>query len=151
MEPRPFASHFMAEPGELARRDEGQRLVGRLEDLPACIQLVTPCGLIACDARVQHQVVVSAGDGDRVELNRPELPEDLEHPVETRKRPRGCEEVSRDEKTARGFGRRLHREDASAYGDATRVSCEKTQSQRPSRRASTSVASSRVVKLCSMN
>jgi hypothetical protein len=29
---------------------------------------------------VQHEVVIPAGDRDRVELDRPELPEDLEHP-----------------------------------------------------------------------
>ena len=38
VEPRPLAAHGMTEPGELARRDERQRLVGRLEDLAAFVE-----------------------------------------------------------------------------------------------------------------
>ena len=102
MEPRPFAAHDMTEPGELARRDERQRLVGRLEDLPAFVEHVAPGGLVAGDARVQHEVVVPAGDRDRVELDRPELAEDLQHAFEAaRERPRRREEVPRDEKATR--------------------------------------------------
>src|SRR6266542_6546405 len=66
------------------------------------LPIFAPGGLVAGDARVQHEVVVPAGDRDRVELDRPELPEDLEHPVEaSRERPRGREEVPRDEKATR--------------------------------------------------
>ena len=70
------------EPGELARQDERQCLVGRFEDLTAFVELVTPGRLVAGDARVQHEVVAPAGDRDRIELDRPEPPEDLEHPLE---------------------------------------------------------------------
>jgi hypothetical protein len=69
------------EPGELAGRDERQRLVGRLEDLPAFVEHVAPGGLVAGHARVQDEVVVAAGHRDRVELVRSEPPEHLEHPV----------------------------------------------------------------------
>jgi len=58
--------------------------------------------------------VAPAGDRDRVELDRPERPEDLEHPVEaSRKRPRRREEVPRDEKSTRRLGSDLHLEDTS--------------------------------------
>jgi hypothetical protein len=50
-----------------------------------------------------------------------------------------------------GAGGSLFRPDPSDQADTTRVSCEKTHSQRPSRRARTSVARSRVVKPCPMN
>jgi len=81
----------MTEPGELARRDERQRLVGRLEDLTAFVQHLAPVGLVAVDARVQHEVVVPAGDRDRVELDRPELAKDPQHGFgASRQRPRRC-------------------------------------------------------------
>ena len=114
MEPRPLAAHDMTEPGELARWDERQRLVGRLEDLAAFVQHVAPGGLVAGDARVQHEVVVPAGDRDRVELDRPELPEDLEHAVRaSRERPRGREEVPRDQKPTRRLSSHPHLGDTS--------------------------------------
>ena len=47
----------MAEPWELAGRDEGQRLVRRLEDLTALVEDVAPGRLVAGHARVQHEVV----------------------------------------------------------------------------------------------
>jgi hypothetical protein len=104
----------MTEPGELARRDKRQRLVGRLEDLTAFIERVAPDGLVAGDARVQYEVVVPAGDRDRVELDRSELPEDLEHPVEaSRERPRRREEVPRNEKATRRLSGDLHPQDTS--------------------------------------
>jgi hypothetical protein len=79
VEPGPLAAHDMTEPRELARRDERQRLVGRLEDLTALVEQVAPSWLVAGDARVEHEVVVPAGDRDRVELDRPEPAKDLEH------------------------------------------------------------------------
>ena len=112
VEPTPLAAPDRSEPGELARRDERQRLVGRFEDVTAFVEQVAPGGLVARDARVQHEVVAPAGDRDRVELDRPERPEDLEHPVEApRERPRGREEVARDEKATRRLSRDLHLED----------------------------------------
>jgi hypothetical protein len=98
VEAGPLAAHDMTEPGELARRDEGERLVGRLEDLAAFVEHVASGGLVTGDARVEHEVVVPAGDRARVELDRPELPEDLEYPVETsRDRSRMREEMPREE------------------------------------------------------
>jgi hypothetical protein len=106
----------MTEPGELAHRDEGQRLVGRLEDLTAFVEQVAPGGLVAGDACVQHQVMVPAGDRDRVELDRAELAEDFEHGVEAPlERPRRREEMPGNEKTARGRGVYLHPEDATQW------------------------------------
>ena len=40
---------------------------------------VAPGGVVVGDARVQHEVVAPARDRDRVELDRAEPPEDLEH------------------------------------------------------------------------
>jgi hypothetical protein len=71
VEPRPLAAVAQTEPGDLARRNERQRLVGCLEDLTAFVKQVAPGGLVAGDARVQHEVVAPAGDRDRVELDRP--------------------------------------------------------------------------------
>src|SRR5436853_7211792 len=105
----------MTEPGELARRDKRQRLVGRLEDLTAFVEQVAPGRLVAGDTRVQHEVMVPARDRDRVELDRPEPPEHLEHPVEaTHERPSRREEVSRDEKATRRLRSDLHLDETSA-------------------------------------
>lgn len=142
VEAGPLAAPVRTEPRELARRNERQRLVGRLEDLTAFVEQVAPGGLVVGDARVQHEVVVAAGDLDRVELDRPELPEDLEHPVEASlDRPRGCEEVPCDEKPPRRLSSDLHLEDTNcAYvGQLT------TYAHRCSRRSPTGlrVAASR--------
>jgi hypothetical protein len=117
VEPGPLAADAHPEPGELAHRDERQRLVGRLEDLAAFVERLAPGGFVAGYARVQHQVVVPAGDRDRVELDRPEPPEYLEHPVGTaRDRPRRRQEVPRDQKATRRLSRDPHQEDPnSAY------------------------------------
>jgi hypothetical protein len=115
VEPRALAATAQAEPGELARQDERQRLVGHLEDLTAFVEQVAPGGLVVGDARVQHEVVVPAGDRDWVELDRPELPDDLEHRFgASRERPRRREEVPRDEKATRRVGSDLHLEDTSS-------------------------------------
>ena len=100
---------------ELARRDERERLVRRLEDLAALVELVAPGGVVAGDARVQDEIVVPTGDSDRVELDRPELPQDREHGVRAAlERARRREEVPRDEKAARVLFGDLHRADATA-------------------------------------
>jgi len=66
---------------------------------------------------VQHEVVAPAGGRDRVELDRPEHPEDLEHRVEaSRERPRRREEVPCDEKATRRLSSDLHLEDTSRAG-----------------------------------
>ena len=115
VEPGPLAAHDMTEPGELARRNKRQRLVGRLEDLTALVEHVAPGGLVAGDARVQHEVVVSAGDRDRVELDRPEFAQDLQHGFgASSERPRRREEVPRDEKATRRLSSDLHPQDTSS-------------------------------------
>ena len=119
VESGPLAAHGLPEPREFARRDERQRLVGRLEDLTAFIQRVAPGGLVGGDARVQHEVVVPAGDRDRVELDRPELAEDLHHGFEaSRDRPRRREEVPRYQKAPSRLGSYLHLGDTSRAGQA---------------------------------
>jgi len=63
---------------------------------------------------VQHEVVAPTGNRERVELDRAELAEDLEHGVgASLERSRRREEVAGNEKTARGFSGDLHPEDAS--------------------------------------
>ena len=102
-----------AEPRELAHRDEGESLVVRLEDLAALVEEVAPAGVVVGDARVQHEVVAPTGDRERVELDRAESAEDLEHGVgASLERSRRREEVPGDEKTARGLGGDPHAEDA---------------------------------------
>jgi hypothetical protein len=66
---------------------------------------------------VQHEVVVPAGDRDRVELDRPERAKDLHHGFGTsRERPRGREEVPRQEKATRRLGTYLHLHDDNHAG-----------------------------------
>jgi hypothetical protein len=63
---------------------------------------------------VQHEVVAPTGNRERVELDRPELAEDLEHGARASlERSRRREEVPGNEKTARGRSRDPHPEDAS--------------------------------------
>jgi hypothetical protein len=91
--------------GELAREDEGESLVVRLEDLAPLVELVAPGGAVVGDARVQHEIVRTAGDIDRVELDRSEPAEHLEDGVATSfERARRREQVARDEEAARRLG-----------------------------------------------
>lgn len=63
---------------------------------------------------VQHEVVIPAGDRDRVELDRPELAQDLQHGLgASHERPRRREEVPRDEKATRRLSSNLHPQDTS--------------------------------------
>ena len=111
-----------AEPGELAGRDEGEALVVRLEDLAAFVQQLAPGGLVVGDPRVQHEVVRAAGNRDRVELDRAEPAEDLEHGIgASLERSRWCEEAPGDEKAARGLSGDLHgQESIRERRDSTR-------------------------------
>ncbi len=94
-----------AEPGELARDDEGESLVVRLEDLAPLVELVAPGGVVVRDACVQHEIVRAAGDVDRVVLDRSVPAEHLEHGVAaTLERARGGEQVARHEEAARRLG-----------------------------------------------
>ena len=113
-DPRRAPAQVPAEPRELAHRDERESLVVRLEDLAAFVEHVAPVRVVAGDACVQHEIVAPTGNGERVELDRAEPAEDLEHRIgASLDRPRGREELPRDEKAARGLGGRLHPEDAS--------------------------------------
>jgi hypothetical protein len=114
VEPGTLAAVALTEPGKLARRDERQSVLDRLEDVTAFVELVAPRGLVAGDARVQHEVVVAARYRDRVELDRAERPEHLDHSVKaSRNRPRGCKEVSRDEEATCGLSGDLHFQDTN--------------------------------------
>ena len=78
------------------------------------VEQVAPSRVVVRDARVQHEVVAPPRDGDRVELDRAELAEDLEHGVgASLERSRRREEVPRNEETARGLSGDPHPEDAS--------------------------------------
>ena len=99
-----------AEPRELARQDEGEPLVVRLEDLAPLVEQVAPGGVVVGHARVQDEVVGATGDRERIELDRAETTEDLEHRVRSSlERTRGSERVARDEKAACGLGSDPHR------------------------------------------
>src|SRR5437879_5454957 len=74
-----FRLRIPREPRELAHRDEGESLVVRLEDLAAFVERVAPGGVVVGDPRMQHEIVAPTGNRERVELDRPELAEDLEH------------------------------------------------------------------------
>jgi hypothetical protein len=63
---------------------------------------------------VQHEVVVPAGDRDRVELDRPALAKDRQHGFGAfLQRPRGREKVPRDEKATRRLSSDLHLDDTN--------------------------------------
>ena len=113
-DPRRAPAQDPAEPRELARRDEGESLVVRLEDLAALVEEVAPAGVVVGDARVQHEVVASTGDREGIELDRAESAEDLEHGLGTSlEGSRRREEVPGDEKTARSLSGDSHREETS--------------------------------------
>src|SRR4029079_9276960 len=115
----PLAAPLVTEPRELLRRHERQRLVRRLEDLASFIELVAPGRVVARNTSVQHQVMIPAGDRDRVELDRPESTDHLEHAFgAARYRSGGCEEVPRDEKATGRVSSHFHEEDTSVPRDA---------------------------------
>jgi hypothetical protein len=52
---------------------------------------------------VQHEIVVAARDGQRVELDRPEAAKDFQNRIgASLERARRCEQLARDEKAPRG-------------------------------------------------
>lgn len=67
------------EPRELARRHERKPLVIRLDDLAAFVQVVTPSRVIACDPRVQNEIMAAARHLNPIELDRTQPPQNLEH------------------------------------------------------------------------
>ena len=102
------------EPRVVAGQDERESLVDRLEQLPLFVERIAPRSLVPGDPRVEHEIVASAGDGDRVVLDRAETSEELEHgsgpSLERARRP---EQVACDEEPARVLGGDLHGPDAS--------------------------------------
>ena len=102
-----------AEPRKLAHRDERESLVVRLEDLPALVEQVAPGGVVLGHARVQHEVVVPTGNRERIELDRPQPSEDLEHGIwSSLERTRRRERVARHEEATCGLSSDPHAEDA---------------------------------------
>ena len=96
--------------GNSRRQDEGEALVVRLEDLAPLVEQVAPGGVVVGHARVQDEVVGATGDCERIELDRAETAEDLEHRVRpSLERTRGSERVARDEKAACGLSSDPHR------------------------------------------
>ena len=93
-------------PRQLGRRHDREHLVVRLVQRAVAVQeLVRPGAPVAVDARQQRQVVVAAGDVDRVELQRPEAVDDAHHRRRLgRQRPRRREEVAGDEEPPRDGG-----------------------------------------------
>ncbi len=113
LEPRRVELPRHAVPRQLARRQQREALVVRLEELaPRVQELLAPRRVVVGDARVQHEVVVAAGDRQRVELDRAEPPKDLEHRLRTAlDGSRGREQVARDEEPSCDVGGDLHRDD----------------------------------------
>ena len=71
-------------PGQVGRRDEAQALVvGLVENALLVEKCVGQLAAVARDAGEEHEVVVSAGDLERVELDRAEPLEDGEDPLPT--------------------------------------------------------------------
>jgi hypothetical protein len=94
-----------AEPGEVVRQDERQAFVDRLENLTLLVERIARRGVVAGDARVQHEVVVPAGHRQRIELDRAQLAEDVEHSHRTALERSGRrEEVPSDEEAPRRLG-----------------------------------------------
>ena len=113
-DPRRAHAQVCPEPREVAREDERETLVVRLEQLAPLIERVAPGGVVAGDPRVEHQIVVAPRDRQRVELDRTEPTEDLEHPVEpTLDRTRGREQLPGDEETPCSLGGNVHGRDAT--------------------------------------
>jgi hypothetical protein len=92
-----------AEPREFLRRNDGETLVERLEYLAPLVEEVAPCWVVIGNAGVEDEIVIPAGHGERVELDRAEPAEDLEHCIgPASERSRGREKVVRDEEAPRG-------------------------------------------------
>jgi hypothetical protein len=105
-DPRRADAPCHADPRQLARRQEAETLVVRLEQLAPCVEKLLATGwVVVGNASVEHEVVVPAGDGERVELDQTEPAEDLEHRIGASfERARGGEEVACDQEASRGLG-----------------------------------------------
>jgi hypothetical protein len=96
------------EPRVLAREDERKSLVVRLEHLALLVQRIGRRRPVVGDACVEDEIVVSARDRDRIELDGAPALEDLEHALPALERAGGGEEVAGDEEASRRFGGDLH-------------------------------------------
>ena len=109
-EARRLPAQRPAEPREVARQDEGESLVVRLEDLAPLVEQFAPGRVVVGHPRVQDEVVGAAGDRERIKLDRAETTEDLKHRDRSfPERTRGSERVARDEKAACGLTGDPHR------------------------------------------
>ncbi len=99
-----------AEPRVVAGGDDGEALAVHLDQPAALVEeVIGPRGVVAGDAGVEHEVVVAAGDGERVELDGAETTGHLQHRVgPSRERARGRQHLACDEKTSGVLGRDLH-------------------------------------------
>jgi hypothetical protein len=70
-----------AQPGELLRRHQGETLVDRLEYLAPLVQQVAPVGVVLGNPGMEDEIVIPAGHGERIELDRSEPAKDLEHGI----------------------------------------------------------------------
>ena len=83
------------------------------------VEAVAPDGVVAGDARVEHDVVASARSRDRVVLDGAEPAEEVDYGVgPALQRPGGRQQVARDEKAARVVRRDLHGRDATVRQEA---------------------------------
>ena len=104
-----LAAPAQTEPRVLRRRHERERLVRHLEDLTPLVEGVAPGRLVARNACVEHEVVIAPGHRERVEDNRAEAMEHLEHGLPAAfQRAGGREELPRDEEAPRCLGADLH-------------------------------------------
>ena len=138
------------EPRVLARQHEREPLVVRLEDLAPFVEELAPRRVVVGNARVQDEIVVAAGDRERVELDRPPAPEDLECPVRAGlERARGREHVACDEKAPCVGGRDVHgRGRYPALMAGARSRCSGRAAARAPKRVSASLPGERAGATC---
>src|SRR5215212_6315614 len=89
--------------GQLRDGNDVEALVVGLVEAPVLVQpVVCPLAAIPGDACKEHEVVVSAGDLQRIELQRADAVDDAKDALRLRReRPRWCEEVTEREEPTR--------------------------------------------------
>jgi hypothetical protein len=105
-----------AVPGQLGGRDDREHLVERLEQDSLLVEeRLGPLPAIASDPGVQHEIVIPAGDVDRVELDRAESIEHAHHARRFgRQQPRRGKQVVEREIAPRNVARELDRDGCAA-------------------------------------
>ena len=122
-----------AKPREVPGQHEGESLVVRLEDLAPLVEQVAPGGVVVGHARVQEEIVGAPGDRERIELDRAQATEDLEHGVRpSLERPCWSKRVARDEKAACGLSSDAHAETLTSRQASRASSCR--AAEQPARR-----------------